>query len=116
MTDVKGPYRVGAFFILMSAVFHVLAPIWGGFSGFAGMLVPVGLFYVVLAFGLYQGWRWLAYVAFLLMLFGTIAAISGIFSSAPIPSWWMMAIAAADVFAVFGLFAALWRERPVAEA
>jgi len=43
MTDVKGPYRVGAFFILMSAVFHVLAPIWGGFSGFAGMLVPLGL-------------------------------------------------------------------------
>ena len=110
--DVRGPYRVGAFFLLISAALHILAPLVGGFSSPVPIFVGVGLVYVVIALGRYRGWRWLAYIAFLVMMIGGIIALSALWSPSAIPSWWTVLIIAADWLGAAALFAALWRAAP----
>lgn len=110
--NVRGPYRIGAAFFLLSGALHVFAFLVGGFSAEATRLIPIGIVYGLIAIGLFQGWRWLAYVAFLIALIGSIAALFSGMGMGTIPTWWWMAILLADVLAALGLFAALWRDRP----
>ena len=113
MMNVRGPYRIGAIFFLISGLLHVLAFLVGGFSSDATRLIPIGVIYGLIAFGLFQGWRWLAYAAFLIALIGSIAALAFSLGTGAVPTWWWIAILIADVLAAIGLFGALWRARPL---
>lgn len=112
MIDIRGPYRIGAIFIAISAVQHVLAFVVAGFSAIAMQLIPVGIVYLILAYGLLRGWRWMAYITFVVALIGSIVALGSVWSIGPVPGWWWALIVIADVAAVLGLFAALWRPAP----
>ena len=112
MFDAQGPYRIGALFIGLSGLMHLAAPLLGGFAGQAITLAGVGAIYLLIAAGLLRGWRWLAYLAFLVMLVALSAAIPGIFGQGPVPGWLFGGILVANLLAVLGLFAALWRRRP----
>ncbi|MEL7114499.1 MAG: hypothetical protein AAGP08_02735 [Pseudomonadota bacterium] len=116
MFDVQGPYRVGAVFVAASAVLHLIAPIFGGFAPEALTLFVVGLVYLAIAYGLMLGWRWLAYVTFLLMMAGSVIAIASIWSPGPVPSWVYIGIVVADWLAALSLFFALWRNAPAKQA
>ena len=116
MTDMRGPYRSGALFVGISAVLHLIAPVFGGFGTDALTLFVVGFVYAAIAYGLLQGYRWLAYVTFLLMMAGSVVAITGIWALGSVPGWIYAGIVVADWLAVFALFAALWRARPAAAA
>lgn len=112
MSLLNGPYRLGALFIAVSAALHVFAFLVGGFSTDALRLIPVGLVYAVIAYGLTRGWRWLAYVAFIAMMIGGTVALGSLWTPSPVPQWWTIAIIAADWLAALALFVSLWRPAP----
>ena len=112
MIDFRGPYRLGAFFIAISAILHILAIFVGGVSSFTLGLVVIGIVYLGFAYGLLSGWRWMAYLTFLIALIGSIVAFGSSFGAGPVPGWWWTLIVIADVGAVITLFAALWRGAP----
>ena len=114
MIDAKGPYRVGALFVALSGLVHLLALFVSGFASGALMLVPAGIVYLGFAYGLLQGWRWLAYVVFLLMMVGSLVALSSAWTTPSVPTWIYLTIVALDWLTVLALFGALWRSRPVA--
>ncbi|MEM7438129.1 MAG: hypothetical protein AAF393_00920 [Pseudomonadota bacterium] len=109
MIDVKGPYRNGAVFVALSALLHAIAPILGGFSQDALTLFVFGVVYAGIALGLFQGMRWLVYIAFLMMIGGSIVALSYVWALGPVPSWIYTGIFAANWLAATGLFLALWK-------
>lgn len=115
MSLLNGPYRFGTAFILISAALHIFAFVVGGFAPEALVLIPIGLVYVVLAYGLSRGWRWLAYIAFLLMMIGGTFALAQLWTPSPVPQWWTLAIIAADWLAALALFVALWRPARVGQ-
>ena len=115
MAFLNGPYRFAALFILISAALHIFAFIVGGFSAQALGLIPIGLVYVAIAFGLSRGWRWLAYIAFLVMMIGGTAAMGQLWAVSPVPQWWTIAITTANWLAAAALFVALWRPAPSTE-
>ena len=114
MTDLRNPYRIGAFFIGLSGIMHLAAPVLSGFAGLGPMLGVIGLAYLAAAWGLFQGWRWLAYVMLFVMMGGSIAALTGIWAYGAVPGWVFAMIFALNWLAVLGLFAALWRAAPQA--
>lgn len=112
MSVLTGPYRFGAALIAVSAALHVFAFLVGGFSADALRLIPVGLIYALLAYGLTRGWRWLAYVAFIAMMVGGTLALGSLWTPSPVPQAWTIAIIGADWLAALALFVSLWRPAP----
>ena len=112
MINLRGPYRIGALFVFLSAALHILTPVVGGLTTDALALIPVGLIYALIGYGLLRGMRWLAYVTFFLLFILGTYAITLIWAASPVPSWWTAAIVIADFLAVAGLFVALWRPAP----
>ena len=82
MIRSKGALRWGANFVALSAGLHILALIVGGFSAEALRLLSFGIVYAGFVYGLLQGWRWLAYIVFIVLLTGTSLALSNIELSA----------------------------------
>jgi predicted membrane channel-forming protein YqfA (hemolysin III family) len=112
MVDAKGPFRVGALFVALSAIVHLIAPFVSRFDSLSLALLPAGLIYLAFAYGLLQGWRWLAYLVFIVMMVGGIASLGMAWSSDPIPTWVFLSFVVLDWLAVFALFGALWRSKP----
>ncbi len=110
--NFAGPYRSGAFFILVSALLNIFAFVAGGFTSDALMLLPVGFFYIAVGYGLLRGWRWLAYVTFFLVMIGGILALAAIWSASAVPGWWYALIVVSDWLSAAALFPALWRAAP----
>ena len=114
MTRTKGAMRWGAVFIAVSAALHVLALVVGNFSSEALALLPVGIIYAGIAYGLLRGWRWLAYIAFIVVFFAMSIAISNIWAYGDVPGWLYAGIAIADGLAIVALFVALWKSPEMA--
>ena len=76
MMLLQGPFRTANIAVILSALLHIVAPVAGGFEASTFGMVPVGLFYLALAYGLSRGWRGLAYLTFLVMGCGMAAAMS----------------------------------------
>lgn len=112
MSDImrsNGALRWGANFVALSAALHLLALFVGGFSVEAMRLLPVGIVYAGFAYGLLQGWRWLAYIVFIVLLVGTSLAVSNIWAFGDVPGWLYAGIAMANLLSVVALFCALWQ-------
>ena len=109
MTKPDGAMRWGANFVGLSAVLHILALFVSGFSAESVPLAVVGVIYAGFAYGLLRGWRWMAYVTFLVLLMGTSVAVSGIWTLGPVPGWIFAGIAVANLLCVACLFVALWK-------
>lgn len=112
MPKLSGPYGVGAFFVMISAILHLLTFIPGGFSSQVLVLLPIGLLYLLITAGLTRGMRWLAYVTFILMCLGGIFAMSQLWTPSALPLWWLSLIIIADWVAAAALFVVLWHAQP----
>lgn len=108
MAKAKGAMRWAANFVGLSAFLHLLALVVGGFSAEALQLLPFAIIYGGFAYGLLQGWRWLAYIAFITLLLGTSLAIVGIWALGDVPGWLYAGIAVANLLSVTALLIALW--------
>lgn len=104
--------RLAALFVFASAALHLLAPLPAGFEAGSLPLVAVGLVYAVIGYFLIPNRRWLAWLAFLVMLAGCVASIGGVMSPGGVPDWWWMAILAVDLGAAIMLFVYLWFPKP----
>ncbi len=113
MTQTSTAMRWGANFTALSAGFHLLAFPVSGFSADALILLPFALVYAGFAYGLFRGWRWLAYVVFIVLLVGISLAIAGIWANGVVPGWIYMGIAGANMLSVTALFIALWKQPDV---
>ena len=105
-------YRTAVFAIAASAILHLLAPLFGGFSGLPLFLFVAGLAYAILAFGLSRFWRLVAWLAFIVLLGGFNIALAYSFNGNSVPAILFAAIAIADGIALLALFGILWRSKP----
>ena len=105
----RGPFSIAVIFVLISAVLHIVAPLFGGMTPDATGLVAFGIFWLAIAWGLNQGWRWLAYIAFIAALIGGSAAVALYVGWSTVPGWIYLGIIVADWLAAAALFVTLWR-------
>ena len=96
----------------ISAIFHLVAPFVSGFSSESLILLPVFVLYALLAWFVWRGKRWAAWLSFFFMLFGGIAGMTGFMSPDTMPVWVSLGIWGADWLAAICLFIVLWRDRP----
>lgn len=109
MTKSNGAMRWAANFAALSALLYLLALAVSSFSAEAIGRLPFALFFAGVAFGMFKGWRWLAYVAFIGMFVSAILAISNIWTLGAVPGWLYATIASVNLVAVAALFIALWK-------
>ena len=106
MTD--GPFRNPALLLLLSAMLHlVVIAVSGG-----GFLVPMiggAIMWFVIGAGLQRGLRWLAYIAFLLAMFGGVYAMGTGMGQTGLTQMALFGIMGADWLAAVLLFGALWK-------
>jgi hypothetical protein len=105
-------YRSAALFVAISAILHLISPVFAGLAEDVMLLLPTGVLYLFFAWGLSKGWRWLAYIAFIVLLIGGLFAFAFSFGGSMVPGWLYAGIAIADLLAVLALFGALWRSKP----
>ncbi len=109
MLKFSGIYGTACAFIGLSVVLHLLAPIFGGLNvETQGLLIAGGLWFLVML-GLLREWRWVAYIAFIYSLIGSIAAMSGAMGPSTVPSLLYILMVLADVLAGVFLFKILWK-------
>lgn len=94
-------------FLLLSALLHLAAPIPAGFAADALALIPIGIVYALLGFGLIRGLGWLGCVTFVLLTVAMLAAYATMGGSS-VPEWWTWLILAADFAAWIFLFGHIW--------
>lgn len=114
MFKVSKSLGFAALLIFASALLHILAALVGGFTIETLRLVPVALIYALIGYFLIPNRRWLAWLAFLVMLAGSIVSIFFATSGGAIPAWWWALILATDLAAALMLFVYLWFPKPVA--
>lgn len=104
-------YRVAAVLMVLNALLHLLVFIpAGGFSFTAQLLVPAGFVYLLLAWGLWQQSRWVAWFQFFVALFGGLMA----FAFKPmlaLPELWIWAFIVLDVDVAILMLLILWPSR-----
>ncbi len=109
MPRLSGQYGVGAFFVLISALLHLLALVLGRFSDDAILMGIVGVGLLVIVAGLTRNIRWLAWLSFFVMGIGGSVALSYLWAETTVPTWLFATIMSADWLAALGLLAGLWR-------
>ncbi|WP_333714201.1 hypothetical protein [Yoonia sp.] len=108
--------QLAGYFILVSAALHVAGVAVAGFAaGSLVLLVPAAL-YVLFYAGLARRLIWVAWIAFIAMLGGSMGAISELYAASPVPDWVFAGILGADICAAILLFGAIWRGRPASRA
>jgi hypothetical protein len=108
MVQSRNALRWAANFVALSAGLHILAALISGFSSETMRLLPVVVVFAGFAFGLLQGWRWLAYIVFIVLLIEASFAISNFWANGDVPGWVYVGIAVANFASVVALFAELW--------
>ncbi|MBL4628875.1 MAG: hypothetical protein JKY00_12735 [Roseicyclus sp.] len=103
-------YLAAATFAGIGAALHLIALALSGFADNYVASLLGGAIWFALAFGLLRGWRSIAYLTFLMALFGISAALSIVMvtPSGPV-QWAWISIMVADGLVAFTLFALLWR-------
>lgn len=102
-------YLSAAVFLLVSGVLHLGVTLLGGFSTFGLLLALVAPFYGLIALGLLRNWRWLAWLAFVLLLIGSVGAFTETAGPITGPAWIYWVILLANLGALVTLFTILWR-------
>lgn len=109
MRETRSHLLIAGCLLMLTGVLHVIAFFIGGF-GYGGKgLAPVGLLFIAMGFGLLRGWRWLAYLTYLVVGIGVSFAVRDLFAATSVPDWWFLLIIAVDVAVVVVLFGFLWR-------
>lgn len=101
--------RLGALLLALSGVLHLPAPLFGGLDLMHVGLMLIGLAYVALSFALRRSGRWLAYLVFMMMLAGPIAAYA-MAGCIALPGGVIWGIIMLDLGAALALMVDLWND------
>ena len=101
--------RTAALPVFVSALLHIFAVVPDGLNAGSAMMFGIGIVYVLMAIGLRRNLRWVAWLTFLVMTFGAVAAyiVSG--GGSTLHNGWFLTIAIVDLAAAIVLFVCLWR-------
>ena len=101
--------KTAALPVSVSALLHILSFVPDGLDVGAGLMFGIGIVYILMAIGLRRNKRWVAWLTFLAMTFGTVAAylISG--DGTELHDGWFLTISLVDLVAAILLFVCLWR-------
>lgn len=113
MSYFSGTYRISAILMTLVALLYLVAIVLGGISTLTLVVTAAGLVYLAMVTGLNRGKRWVAWVAFFTTGLGVSFALSQLWTVGGLPAWWSMVALGLNGLAVIGLFAALWRAKPV---
>jgi uncharacterized membrane protein HdeD (DUF308 family) len=100
-------YNLAGLFVILSGVLHIPMFITGGFTSKTIQMAVVGVILILLGLGLRKQKRILAYLAYVLMLLGVVAALTGL-NAGPVPNVWWYIIAFVDAIAAITLFGIIW--------
>lgn len=112
MINVQGIYGKAGLFLLISAGLHLVYFLVTGFGEFP-MLIFATL-YAVFAIGVMRPMRWLAYIVFVVMLFGII--VSYALNDGGLAGFVSWGITIAELGAAICLFIYLWRNKSQAHS
>ncbi len=100
--------KIAGYALLLDAALQVAAVAAAGFPGGTLPLLIAAAIYVLLSAGLARGMMWVAWLAFIVVIVGSAATISGLFAPSPMPDWALWGGLAANVAALVLLFGAIW--------
>jgi hypothetical protein len=107
-------FKIAASSAFVSALFHLLAPLFGGLTSEALFLLPFSVMWALIGWGLIRGSRLVAYFAFLIGAIGVSVGLAGFMDPVGVPIWIYAAVTLADLGVAITLFVALWRKVPTA--
>ncbi len=110
MNNQNNTFSWAAKWMLMCSALQISLPLVLGFNAAAYLMVALGILGWVTAFGLFQGWRWLAYAAYIPVMGVMILAFAKSFDVVGLAGFWYLGIALFDGFTMVALFKALWRK------
>ena len=108
MSESVFSLKFAALPVAISALLHLFAFVPDGVTASSAAMLLIGIIYLLLAMGLRRNLRWVAWLTFLVMTFGAVAAymVSG---GSALHNAWFLAIALIDCVAAMVLFVCLWR-------
>ena len=95
--------------VFVSALLHIFVFVPDGLNADAGMMLGIGIIYLLMAVGLRRNLRWVAWLTFLAMAFGAVAAYNISGGGTALHNGWFLTIAIVDLAAAILLFICLWR-------
>ncbi|MEL6607289.1 MAG: hypothetical protein AAFO93_00125 [Pseudomonadota bacterium] len=105
--------RLAAVMLIATGLWPLLTPIFTGrITDAVGVLPPL-VVSGLLALGLLRGWRWVAYLAFALVLFAAVMTAATLGARGPVPGWFMWVYLVGLLIAAVALFRSLWADRAV---
>lgn len=107
MTRAERNYRAAAILLFLSAALHVPVLVLAYPTFLIQLIIAIGV-WLLLGLGLLRGRRWVAYLAFVAMLAGTVSALGAAMSSFGTVALFYWLIVAVGVIAVAVLFGLLW--------
>lgn len=100
-------YKNAGTVMALNAMLHFFVFLIIGFTPDAMLFVLIGVVYGFLAWGVLRKMRWLAYIVFLIALFG-ISAVINMMGTLSIPSFWLGLIIITKIVLALILFFILW--------
>ena len=108
MIRTKSIFNLAAFLALLNTIVHITGAAIAGFASTAMPIIAGAVIWLIFTIGFKANLRWMAYIAFLVALFGGIYVYATA-SSSPIPQWASMAIVLLDILIALVLFVLIWR-------
>ena len=109
MTEPKNTLQAPAQVMAVCAVLQLTLWLVAGQSTATFLMAGFGLLGLITAWGLWQAWRWLAYLAFVPVMGVAIWALAGAMQASGLAWVWWSGIALFDGLCWLLLFRALWR-------
>lgn len=111
MDNAPRRYQLASLFLAVSGIAHIVIAVLSGFRIFDAVLLGIGVFYLLLAYMLQAGRRWLGYFVFLFMLVGAAGAYMFMPPNPGVIQVSYQMIIIADVLCALILFTLLWRRK-----
>ncbi len=105
----NNPFIMAAKWMLLCSALQITLPLVLGFHATAYQMVLLGVLGLVTAAGLFKGWRWLAYLAYVPVMAVAILAMARAFDVTGLAAFWYLGIALLDLLTMMALLVALWR-------
>lgn len=111
MDNAPRRYQLASLFLSVSGIAHIVVAGLSGLRVFDAVLLGIGVAYLLLAYLMQAGRRWIAYIVFTFMLIGAVGAYMSMPTQQGFVQIGYQVIIAADIACAFMLFIILWRRK-----
>jgi len=108
---IRRNYDIAGAFVMLSGLLHLPLVVLEGWNAQTKFFLIMGLIWIGMGLWLRGRHRWLAYIAYILVLIGAVINFAAM-GNTSIGSWWWLLILIMDFLAIFHLFKILWANNP----